>query len=594
MDDDKTRQDTPATDQGDTPIKNKTPAKKIIIVRDNGQGKQTNPESHKVKKMGMDEKGKDFFWSAEIEEETIENVRAVFEKALTDAGKTINPAENVQKVLNFQFDISKVIEAIAKANSILPQYASAEEFNRVYDELEKLKPLLDAEITKLPQYEGRTFDEVFSLFLEPALYYFVTEDRDGEPDIEQGELPEYEREDDEQAKQTALDLLEIRRAARAAANAKKKRKKNVFIDPIGIKNADFLPLLNGSLTNEIMRLSAQNFTVDGINAYYTAPNGHKYTIEQQERLLGSLDTSTKKMLDAATLYLTSQNYNRSTKNINPTVLMPLIDYGEKNGYTLTAQKKDTKEEQDKENKRVKDRIKDFRNRCRRDLSDLEKITWTAEETGGRNAGNYINLRIISGHGISNGVIKINFDIDAARYLINGGPIFFPTVLFSIDNRKPNTYSIGRKLAFHNSLDSNYFMGTDCSLSVKKLLDAAPEIPTKKELDDSGQRNWKHKIKRPLETSLNELKDLYPIITKWEYRHPKTGQTYTAETAQTLTWDTYSSLIINWTMKAQPQGQAERRARIAAEKAAAEAAGKLPKKKRGRPKKKPDGPQKETS
>ena len=76
-----------------------------------------------------------------------------------------------------------------------------------------------------------------------------------------------------------------------------------------------------------------------------------------------------------------------------------------------------------------------------------------------------------------------------------------------------------------------------------------------------------------------------FLKRWEYRHPKSGTTYTPEEAQALTWEVYSALMIDFVLTERPPGEEERRAKLLEEKAAAEAAGKIPKKKRGRPRKK---------
>jgi hypothetical protein len=316
--------------------------------------------------------------------------------------------------------------------------------------------------------------------------------------------------------ETAQELRQTRTPHRKAG----RKKKQPYNDPLEIKRATYRPLLNSSLTNGLMRLTARDFepTKSGTTAYYTDPKGRKYTIDQFDKLMGNLDTSAKKILVAAILYLTEQNFFRGgINNINPTALIPFIDYGEVCGYSLTPRTMETKEEQEKENRRVNDRKKDLRKMIRRDLSDLEKIKGTVERTQGDRAGEYAEVRIISSHRIVNDIIKVNFDIDFARHIVNAYQMQFPLILFRIDNRKPNTYAIGWKLAFHNSMDSNFMKGTDCTLSVKTLLGAAPEIPTMEELADRGQRNWKDKIKRSLEASLNELISLYPLITKWVYR-----------------------------------------------------------------------------
>ena len=149
-----------------------------------------------------------------------------------------------------------------------------------------------------------------------------------------------------------------------------------------------------------------------------------------------------------------------------------------------------------------------------------------------------------------------------------------------DNRDPNSYVIGRKLLLQHSMDSNAAAGTDNTLSVKTLLAEAPDIPSMEELQTKGQRNWKRLIKEKLEAALNKNISTAPLLTRWEYRHPITGTTYTPETASGLSWDEYYSLMVDFVLAEEPD-QATRRAARDAEKAAAQ---EPPKRKRGRPRK----------
>ena len=427
-----------------------------------------------------------------------------------------------------------------------------------YHEYYKILPYLEKEMQKRPDdYALRELNIFYNLSLFEVVALWNKKEAAGP--TSQMILDAIKAADDDERRERGLDLF-------------------------GLKEATYKPIYNGNLTNGLMRLSKRDFEPDrrGKNAYYDAPNGTKYSISEFDKLIGALGVSTKKLLDTATAALTEQNFFR-TQNINPTVHIPLVIYGERNGYKLTPETKATPEEQKKENERVRQRVKEFRLKCKSDLLDLEKIACTAEETSGRNAGEYARMGLITkSHSVRQGIITINFDPVAARYLVNGGVMWLPLVLLSVDNRKNNTYSIGRKIALQNSIDNNFFAGTDCTLSVKSLLSAAPEIPTRQELEDSGNRNWKAKIKGVLEKSLNELVELYPIITKWEYRNPKTGETYTAEQAQSLTWEVYYSLMVDWVLSYTIPEQQERRAKKLAER---QKAPENPKKKRGRPPKK---------
>lgn len=448
------------------------------------------------------------------------------------------PAEFYQSAVGRR--LREMMEGVASIMPFIPA---------LIRDLAGLMPYIQSELEK-PVYDGRTFSDIYREGIDPET---------GEP------------------KPDSL-YLKLITDARAARDAKSAREKIPFTDDLGLKTADFLLLLNEDITNDLMRLTMRDFVKDktGEQLIYETSKGHVYTIKTPGKMHNILTVSTKKILDAGILYLTFTNFYRgSQERVNPTVQIPLIDYGEANGYILTPQKMDTAEEQEKENRRVKERIKELKNNIRRDLTTLENLTWTGVIKKGKNKGDYFNISIISSHSIRDGIIRINFDIDAARCLVNSFVFPYPKVLFKHDNRKPNSYSIGRKIALHNAMDNNYERGTDCTLSVERLLNAAPEIPSINELQSRNQRNWKDKIKKPLESALNDNVEI-GLLSKWEYRNTKTGATYTPETAQALTWDQYSVLMVDWTMKAAPPWQTERRAKLADEKETAKTKAAKPK------------------
>lgn len=350
----------------------------------------------------------------------------------------------------------------------------------------------------------------------------------------------------------------------------------------------YFPMFNGPLANGLMPLTKRDFKPVELTktATLTTDSGIKVTIENFDKFQ-TWGVSTKKLFHAAIAHLTSINFFRGNENaIIPTVEISLIEYGEACKYQLTPRIMGTPEEQAEEIRLVEGRIKEFKKSVRRDLSDISSITVTGEETRGKKKNDYQAMRFISSHSIRKDTIRINFDVDAARYLVNAYMMQFPRALFAHDNRKPNAYNIGWKIAFHNGLDQNNAAGTECTLSVKSLLEAAPEIPTIEAIKARGQRNWKDKIKKPLEIALDENITV-GYLSKWEYRDPKTGQTYTAQTAQPLSWTQYYRLMVDFAVIDAPD-QTERREARAAEKAAAAASKEQNRKKRGRPPKKKEG------
>ena len=208
------------------------------------------------------------------------------------------------------------------------------------------------------------------------------------------------------------------------------------------------------------------------------------------------------------------------------------------------------------------------------------LEWEGQGTG-RNRGDFAKYSFISSFRVRGTTLILNFDIEIARYLVQSYQMQWPPALLLHDNRDPNSYAIGRKLALHHSMDNNAAVGTDCTISVKSLLAEAPDISTIEELRAKGQRNWKRLIKEKLEAALNKNITTAPLLKRWEYRSPSTGATYTPETASGLSWEDYSQLMVDFVMAEEPD-QTARRAARAQEKAAA--AQEPPKKKRGRPRK----------
>lgn len=329
----------------------------------------------------------------------------------------------------------------------------------------------------------------------------------------------------------------------------------------------YIPMLNGALTNDIMRVDARSLTPDPFTgvAKFTTDDGHVISIENYDKLTSRLGITALKLLDIATAYLTDVNYFRGRReNITPTVEIPLVEFGELCGWSLTPQVMETDEEQLQENKRVSNRLKAFRRSVRGDLSNISSVKWSATETKGRNKGDYVEMRIISSHSIRNGILRVNFDVDAAAYLVNAYIMQYPARAL-LQVRNVNAYGIGRKMALHNSIDNNNVRGTESTLGVTSLLAAAPNLKGIEAIKARGQRNWKDKIKRPLEAALDELVSV-GLLGKWQYRDPK-GTTYTADEAKALSWLQYSRLMVDYVMVDAPD-QTERRAAIAEAKAKA--------------------------
>jgi len=342
----------------------------------------------------------------------------------------------------------------------------------------------------------------------------------------------------------------------------------------------YLPMLNGYPTNDLAAVGPQGLELDSFTrqATYTR-DGRTLTIQNVSQLTGAVGTSAKKIMDTATAYLTATNYYRAENPI-PTATIDLMDYWRAQGLPVDPQPMDTEKAQRAEQERVEVYIKYLKAGVKADLEKLEGLEWRGQGTG-RNRSDYEKLHFVSGHRMRGTTLTVNFDIDIARYLIQAYEMQWPTALLLHDNRDFNGYAIGRKLALHHSMDSNAAAGTDCTISVKSLLEEAPDITTIEKLRAKGRRDWKKQIKEKLEQALNKNISPAPLLKRWEYRSPSTGARYTPDTASALTWDEYITLMVDFTMAEEPDQKARRAAR-AAEKAEAQP----PKRKRGRPRKNP--------
>lgn len=328
----------------------------------------------------------------------------------------------------------------------------------------------------------------------------------------------------------------------------------------GLLHEPFLPMLNGALVNDLMpfTLKAAQKNPRNNTAVYVTKNGHKISIENFDKIQGTLSTSAKKIMHTSLMFLKDANFFRSSKSeIIPSIEIPLIEYGEANGYHVKPEVKATPEEQEAENKKVTENIKYLTKEIRRDLRDISSMVWSGEEKQGKNRGEYTDLRIISSHSIRNGRIRVNFDVLAAAYLNTAYIMQYPTALLKIDNRRPNAYAIGYKIALHNSNDNNFRRGTNNTLSVESLLQAAPVIPTMEELQSKNRRDWKVKIKAVLEDALDE-NVACGFLQKWEYRDTASGKSISASAAENLSWLQYSCLMIDFIV-IDPPDQTERRA-----------------------------------
>lgn len=269
------------------------------------------------------------------------------------------------------------------------------------------------------------------------------------------------------------------------------------------QNTRFRPMLQGQGTNRLTSISTRKPPrVDPVTGLATINDGQGFTvfIEEYNKLAGGgLRVSTHKLLDLCAIILTQQNPYRGGGQLNTQIAISLEEYMRQCRIPLTKPSKDK-----------------TRSRVKADLEALynTSIEWT-EAKGGQTA-DYAKMRLITAQGIKNGQILVNFSPQIARYLTQAYIMQYPLALLAVSEKNPNAYAIGKKLLLHSSMESNQRKGTAGIISIKKILAAAPDIPTPEEVMKSG-RQLVQRIKAPFEKAMNALSE---IISEWEYCNQK--------------------------------------------------------------------------
>lgn len=295
--------------------------------------------------------------------------------------------------------------------------------------------------------------------------------------------------------------------------------------------APFAPMLQGQGTNQLSTINSKGAAINAITGEATIEKGTlKVFIDKYNELTAPLRPSTHKLLDICTIALTQQNnYKDSSGTLNTTVNIPLERYMDLCGKPLTKSAKNK-----------------ARARVQEDLNTLYNISleWT-ENTGRKGKDgkkqppkDFAKMRICTAAAFKKGNIILSFSAPMAEYLINAYIMQYPIKLLQVDERNPNAYHIGKKLLIHNSNAHNQSKGTASLISIKKLLEAAPEIPTFEEVM-ATDRHIDKRIIEALEKALEPL----PFV-KWEYANSK-GKPLTEEQLANLDYSTFIKLYIKF-------------------------------------------------
>lgn len=286
----------------------------------------------------------------------------------------------------------------------------------------------------------------------------------------------------------------------------------------------YIAMLNGTATNQLTNINTNAIppTIDIITGNATIEQGTlKVFIDKYSELKG-VRTSTLKLLDTCTMYLTKQNtYRGNNEKINTNIVIPLEQYMSLCGIPLTKSSKD------KTRRKVKE-----------DLETLFHMSLEWTESSGKKTKDFSKMRICDKIAIVRGNITFNFSKDMARYLTDAYIMQYPMELLKVDERNSNLYPLGRKLLLHYSINNNRKKGTSNIISVKALLKICPDIPTYENVMSEG-RQLDQRIKNPLEKALDALK-----FINWEYSNSK-GVPLTEEQILSTDYKTFEKLYIKF-------------------------------------------------
>lgn len=324
----------------------------------------------------------------------------------------------------------------------------------------------------------------------------------------------------------------------------------------------YAKMYNTPMTNTLLSLSTKGKKADKRTGdLILKKNGLAFTVFDFEKATSPLSLNTKKLLDTGIAFFTSGSHGISADGtIDGTrILIPLKEYARSRGVNIDAEPKETPDEQEKEAKRAKNALDEFRKQINKQTKDLFALAAQWSEPGEKDKP---QARIIETYNpVRGGYIELAFTQAFARHLY-----LSRTITLLPDNAlllpTENSYDIVRKLSLHYNMDNNRKKGTHEIISVKSLLKAASQIVSYEAMKATGNRDWKKRIKEPLESALNTAVT-YGAIESWDYAIRHENPQWEARD-----YKEWEEEHIVFSMKEDEEAE-ERRARNAEKKAAAE-------------------------
>lgn len=315
----------------------------------------------------------------------------------------------------------------------------------------------------------------------------------------------------------------------------------------------YLPMVHGKGQDAFPMLTAQKLEANPISGTGTAEwDGVSMIVERFTESGGSIGISTHKLLSMGVALFTANNNieHRKDGQINVQTLrvaVPLKEYATLCGYDVVPHLRDgmTNAEAEEEKKRAKNALDNARKKIKKDIDTLTRITleWTEKGKGAK--GDFYTFHLLGGGGVKNGMIYFEFIQTMGEYLLKLPLTQYPVALLGIDERNPNAYRIGFKMAEHANMHNNLIRGTASRLKVKTLLDYT-SLPSIEDIR-AQKRSWQDRIKEPLECILESLTMEYGLLLDWRYSGPN-GVELTDEEATFESYEDWADTLVEFTLK----------------------------------------------
>jgi hypothetical protein len=192
--------------------------------------------------------------------------------------------------------------------------------------------------------------------------------------------------------------------------------------------------------------------------------------------------------------------------------------------------------------------KETRKQVNSDLEVLRNLKIASfTESKGKKGTSRVDMYLFGGSaiGISNSIIYFTFSNTAFICLKDYPTMALPDALFRIPARYKHAYGMGRFIYRHKRMNAG--KPNENRISVKKLLEACPNIPRYEDLDKS-RGEITRKIIEPFRNNLNALEDCTGLI-KCSFCHsggaPLTKEEEEIDELEGMPYSLFSELLIEF-------------------------------------------------